>query len=51
MEPTTSWFLVGFISAAPQWELLKVNFVITQNPVSKQELGTVLLYELFSDPG
>ena len=21
MEPTTSWFLVGFISAAPRWEL------------------------------
>ena len=22
MEPVTSWFLVGFVSAAPQWELL-----------------------------
>ena len=21
MEPITSWFLVGFISTAPQWEL------------------------------
>ena len=23
MEPTTSWFLVGFVSTSPQWELLK----------------------------
>ena len=23
MEPTTLWFLVGFVSAAPLWELLK----------------------------
>ena len=24
IEPETSWFLVGFVSAAPLWELLKV---------------------------
>ena len=23
IEPATSWFLVGFVSAAPQWELLE----------------------------
>ena len=22
LEPATSWFLVGFVSAAPRWELL-----------------------------
>ena len=26
IEPATSWFLVGFISAAPQWELHNVYF-------------------------
>ena len=29
MEPASSWLLVGFISVAPQWELLQ--FVITVN--------------------
>ena len=24
IEPATSWFLVGFVSAAPRWELPKV---------------------------
>ena len=28
IEPATSWFLVGFISAVPRWELLKINFKI-----------------------
>ena len=28
IESTTSWFLVGFISAAPIWELLKILIVI-----------------------
>ena len=27
IEPETSWLLVGFISAVPQWELLYVYFV------------------------
>ena len=27
MEPTTSWFLVGFVSAAPRRELLKWFFI------------------------
>ena len=32
IEPTTSWFLVGFISAAPQWELsLFFFFFFTQH--------------------
>jgi len=26
IEPTTSWFLVGFVSAAPWWELLPAHF-------------------------
>ena len=26
IEPTTSWFLVGFVSAAPWWELLQRHF-------------------------
>ena len=34
MEPTTSWFLVGFVSAAPQWELLGF--------VSKQAGGVII---------
>ena len=25
-EPTTSWFLVGFVSTAPQWELQIIDF-------------------------
>ena len=29
MEPETSWFLVGFISAVPRWELLEI-FKCTQ---------------------
>ena len=28
IEPSTSWFLVGFISAAPQWELLHTFFFL-----------------------
>ena len=27
MEPATSWFLVGFVSAEPQQELLKLYFI------------------------
>ena len=27
-EPTTSWFLVGFVSAAPWWKLLKYFFLV-----------------------
>jgi len=26
MEPTTSWFLVGFVFAAPRWELQELDF-------------------------
>ena len=26
MEPTSSWILVGFVSAVPQWELMKHHF-------------------------
>ena len=26
IEPATSWILVGFVSAAPQWELLEILF-------------------------
>ena len=26
IEPTTSWFLVGFVSTAPQWELQEILF-------------------------
>ena len=28
IEPATSWFLVGFISAAPRWELLAHHFLM-----------------------
>ena len=28
MELTTSWFLVGFVSAAPQWELVLLNSLL-----------------------
>ena len=27
MEPETSWFLVGFVSVVPQWELLYYIFM------------------------
>ena len=27
IEPTTSWFLVGFVPAVPQWELLEDEFL------------------------
>ena len=29
IEPTTSWFLVGFVSAAPQWKLFKIQALPT----------------------
>ena len=28
MEPETSWFLDGFVSAEPRWELLKLHFYV-----------------------
>ena len=28
IKPTASWFLVGFVSTAPQWELLNCRFFI-----------------------
>ena len=28
LEPATSWFLVGFVSAAPQWELPPPYFIL-----------------------
>ena len=31
MEPATSWFLDGFVSAAPGWELLVDLFTFTWN--------------------
>ena len=27
IEPATSWFLVGFVSASPRWELLQMRFM------------------------
>ena len=35
IEPTTSWFQVGFISAAPQWELPIFNFLNFYSTVKK----------------
>ena len=26
MEPATSWFLVGFVSTVPRWELHTISF-------------------------
>ena len=34
MEPTSSWILIGFISAAPQWELPKIFFSLGCHPIS-----------------
>ena len=31
MEPATSWFLVGFVSSAPRWELLCLFFFNSMN--------------------
>ena len=35
MEPETSWFLVRFVSAVPQWELLLFNFIVTTHGMEK----------------
>ena len=44
IEPPTSWFLVGFISAAPQWELprnlvLKTTVIVFPQVFPGQEFG------------
>lgn len=31
MEPETSWFLVEFVYAVPQWELLNLFFLVIVN--------------------
>ena len=33
IEPASSWLLVGFISAAPQWELLMLVLLISLEPL------------------
>ena len=33
VQPATSWFLVGFVSAAPQWELRILKFLILKTLV------------------
>ena len=40
MEPTTSWFPVGFISAAPRWELLNFPLLLRTYVIG---LGPALL--------
>ena len=47
IELVTSWFLVGFVSAAPQWELqhkyyfkTTVRYEITREEVDREKLRT-----------
>ena len=43
IEPVSSWILGGFVSAAPQWELLFFYFFIACFSPSKQELVLLLM--------
>ena len=45
IEPASSWILVGFVAAAPQWDLLDVSYLIKSNyPLSyKKPIGQALL--------
>ena len=42
IEPATSWFLVGFISAALQWELPSSKFLLGLPPYQSRSLHWVL---------
>ena len=39
IEPATSWFLVGFVSTAPQWELPLSHYFKTHFCFSFKEFG------------
>ena len=46
IKPATSWFLVGFISAAPQWKLLNI-FLFIKWQLSHSSVGCSSLSDLF----
>ena len=46
IEPTTSWFLVGLVSAAPRWELLEIHVFIYTEKGSKWQDTKYLSYHL-----
>ena len=51
IEPTTSWFLVGFVSAPPQWELLWFYFnYCTQSTEWLPQVTETILLPLLSFP-
>ena len=44
IKPATSWFLVGFISAAPRWELLLCYRVCIDNLHKRNSLSILLIF-------
>ena len=47
MEPASSWFLVGFVSAAPWWELLNTTSL---NQTAKHTKSHITGFKLISTP-
>ena len=56
IEPATLWLLVGFVSAAPQWELLDISYTTSQLPSCrifyhvKKKLWPISRYSSFLSP-
>uniref|UniRef100_A0A8D1CU48 Glycylpeptide N-tetradecanoyltransferase n=1 Tax=Sus scrofa TaxID=9823 RepID=A0A8D1CU48_PIG len=55
IEPASSWILVGFVSAAPQWELLdflivkkmvEINFLCVHKKLRSKRVAPVLIREI-----
>ena len=42
IEPTSSWIVVGLITAQPQWELLSLAFLTLPHDMATKKVGAVI---------